>query len=204
MKTISFLLVSAALCVAPVARGQDAATAERLNRLSGQLDDIQARQEALQKQFDELRKELSDLRDQASKPAGNYASQEDVKSLTEAVKEIDRKRLEDYDKIRAELLKLGRNLAAAPLPKRMGASSSAEPSATDKPARPENGYEYVVKSKDTLSNIAQAYRDNNIKVSMEQILKANPGLKPERLRVGQKIFIPAPQTKEAANTEVKN
>lgn len=51
-----------------------------------------------------------------------------------------------------------------------------------------------MKKGDTLSTIVQAYRDNNIKVTMDQILKANPGLKPERMRVGQKIFIPAPQS----------
>jgi len=31
-------------------------------------------------------------------------------------------------------------------------------------------------------------------VSTEQILKANPGLTAEKLRVGQKILIPAPQS----------
>jgi len=38
----------------------------------------------------------------------------------------------------------------------------------------------------------KAYKDNNINVTMDQVLKANPGLKPEKLRVGQKIIIPAP------------
>ena len=38
----------------------------------------------------------------------------------------------------------------------------------------------------------QAYREKNIKVTVKQIENANPGLKPERLKVGQKIFIPAP------------
>jgi len=30
-------------------------------------------------------------------------------------------------------------------------------------------------------------------VTTDDILKANPGLKAEKLKVGQKIFIPAPQ-----------
>jgi len=38
----------------------------------------------------------------------------------------------------------------------------------------------------------KAYAEKNIKVTTEQILKANPGLDPNRLRVGKKIFIPAP------------
>ena len=51
----------------------------------------------------------------------------------------------------------------------------------------------MIQSGDTLSAIVQAYKEKNIKVTVAQILKANPGLKAERLIVGTKIFIPAPQ-----------
>ena len=57
----------------------------------------------------------------------------------------------------------------------------------------EKGYDYVIQKGDTLSIIALAYREKGIKITSEQILKANPGLKPNSLRVGQKVFIPAPQ-----------
>ena len=33
----------------------------------------------------------------------------------------------------------------------------------------------------TLSLIVQAYREKGIKVTMDQVLKANPGLKPEKI-----------------------
>lgn len=56
----------------------------------------------------------------------------------------------------------------------------------------EKGYEYVIQSGDTLSSVAQAYREKNIKVTVDQILKANPGLNANKLKVGQKIFIPTP------------
>ena len=52
---------------------------------------------------------------------------------------------------------------------------------------------YVVQSGDTLSVIVQAYNEKGIKVTTKQILKANPGLVPEKMKVGQKIFIPAPK-----------
>jgi LysM repeat protein len=55
----------------------------------------------------------------------------------------------------------------------------------------DKGIEYVVKEHDTLSGIVKSCRDQKINVTMDQILKANPGLKPERMRTGQKIFIPA-------------
>jgi serine/threonine protein kinase len=57
-------------------------------------------------------------------------------------------------------------------------------------ATPEQGIEYVIHPGDTLSLIIHAYRQKNITVTAEQIMKANPGLKPARLRVGQRILIP--------------
>jgi len=51
----------------------------------------------------------------------------------------------------------------------------------------------VIQSGDTLDAIVLAYREKSIKVTVAGILKANPGLKAERLIVGKKIFIPAPQ-----------
>ena len=195
MKRISILLVGLALSTEPLLRAQDAATEERLNKLTGQFEDLRAGQDALGKRIESLGKEIENLRSALDKPAGNYASQEDLKRLAEGVKEIDRKRLEDYDKIRTELVKLGKTLSApAPATKKPAPSLPAENSAIDKSTVPDKGFEYIVKKGDTLSIIVQAYRDNNIKITTDQILKANPGLKPEKLRVGQKIFIPAPQS----------
>jgi LysM repeat protein len=49
----------------------------------------------------------------------------------------------------------------------------------------------VIQSGDTLSSVVSAYRDKGVKITVEDVLKANPGVKPTSLRVGQKIFIPA-------------
>jgi len=190
MKRISLLVLALALCGAPASRAQDAATEERLNKLSGRIDDLAAGQEALRKQIDSLMRDISSLRDQASKPSAASATPEDLNRVAEAVKEVDRKRLEDYDKIRTELLTLRKVLSStAPPP-----SHTRPPVATpdDKPVVSDKGFEYEVQKGDSLSLIVQAYREKNIKVTTDQILKANPGLKPEKLRVGQKIWIPAP------------
>ncbi len=192
MKRISFWLAALTLCAGPALRAQDAGTEERFNKLTGQIEDLRAGQDALRRQVEALGKELESLREQMNKPTGNYASQEDLKRVAEAVKEVDRKRMEDADKIHNDLLKLQKSLVVPPSPRSKPATPSESPTA-DKPATPDKGYEYVVKKGDTLSTIVQAYRDNNIKVTTEQIQKANPGLVPERLKVGQKIFIPAPQ-----------
>jgi LysM repeat protein len=191
MKRICFLLCTLGLLSIPSVRGQDAATEERLNKLAGQIEDMRAGQDALRKQFEALSHDIESLREQVGKPTGNYAGQEDLKRVAEAVKEVDRKRLEDYEKIRAKLSELGKTLSAAPPPKK---NVTPAPERTEKANIPDKGFEYEVKQGDTLSIIVQAYRQNNIKVTTDQILKANPGLKAEKLRPGQKIFIPAPQT----------
>jgi nucleoid-associated protein YgaU len=192
MKPILLLTIALALGTASIAHCQDAATEERLNKLSGQIEDLIAAQKAQQKQITELSKEIESLREQSVRPNVSYASQEDLKRLAEAVKEIDRKRADDQEKIQTELKKLGKVLSApAPAPK-LKPTPSSENSAAEKPT--EKGYDHTIQQGDTLSVIVQAFKDKGIKVTVDQILKANPGLNANRLRPGQKIFIPAPQS----------
>ena len=194
MKRIYFLLVTLALCSAPAARGQDAATQERLDKLSGRIEDLAAAQDAMKKQVSELARELESVREQSGKPNASYARQEDLNRMAEAIKEVDRKRMDDAEKIHTELLKL-RKVLETPLasPKRTSVQAPKDNPPRANPTTPDKGFEYKIKSGDTLDAVAQAYRDQNIKVTVAQILNANPGLKAERLKVGQTIFIPAPQ-----------
>ena len=191
MKRFSFLLAMLTLTLAPGLRAQDAATEERLNKLAGQIEDLRNGQDSLRKQIETLMKEVDALRESAGKPTGNYAAQEDLKRVAEAVKEVDQKRLDDAEKIRSELLNLRKGLLGpVASQKKTPPVVQAEVSTPDKP---DKGFEYTIQQGDTLSTIIKAYRDKNYKVTMDQILKANPDLKPEKMRVGQKIFIPAPK-----------
>lgn len=192
MKRISILAMGIAFCFAASLPAQDAATEERLNKLAGQIEDLRANQEALHKEVQGLFKAIDGLREQASKPTGNFASQEDLKRLADALKEVDQKRLDDAEKVRTELLNLRKSLLApAPMKKTPAPANTDAAPHSDKQ---DKGFEHTVQAGDTLSTIIKAYRDKNIKVSMDQILKANPDLKPDRMRVGQKIFIPAPSS----------
>ena len=65
-----------------------------------------------------------------------------------------------------------------------GSSGDTTPPANDKV------FPYVIQKGDSLSVIVQAYREKNIKVTVDRILKANPGLDEKKLKVGQKIYIP--------------
>ena len=190
MKRIFAVLMISSLCAAPGLRGQDAATEERLNKLSGQVEDLQAANVKLQKQCEELARRLQELREAQTGTAGSYASQEDLKRLAEKVQEMDRKREADKDLILKEIEKLGKAaIAPAPPPR------NRKPPVEDPPPAPgsDKGFEYFIKDGDKLSLIAQAYREKGIKITVDQILKANPGLNPNKLKVGQKIFIPAPK-----------
>ena len=173
------------------ARAQDAATQQQIDQINGRLQDLQDAQALQAKRITALEKEISELHDKSN---GSGANPDDLQKLADQVQELAKKQQADNDLILKEIGKLG---------KVSGSSSSpvhkSTPSVTTNAAAGgsiiggrENGYEYKVAEHDTLSIIAKAYRDQGIKVTSEQILKANPGLNPNSLKVGQKIFIPAP------------
>ena len=132
-------LVSAGLpafsgLLGPALRAQDAATQERLDKLSGRIEDLTAAQESIKQQLNGLTRELADMREQLAKPTANYARPEDLNRLGEAIKDVDRKRMEDADKVHAELLKL-RDLLKAPLtsPKQKAVPQPRENTASEAP-----------------------------------------------------------------------
>src|SRR5689334_2429124 len=141
MKRISLMLVTLALCSAPVLRAEDAATEERLNKLAGRIDDLVAGQESLRNRIQALDREIETVREQASKPTGNYASQEELKRLAEAVKEVDQKRIKDAEQVKAEFVKLSKEVATpSSAPKRGASSSSSERASSETSSAPEKGF----------------------------------------------------------------
>jgi LysM repeat protein len=188
MKRISFLLLTALLAVPVISPAQDAATEERLNKLSAQIDVLIEAKDAQNKKIDDLQSQVRDLQSQVSKPSGNYASAEDLKQVADAVKEVDKKRQQDNEKIVNEIEKLGKTLGGG-RGRSVAPTASTTPAVTVDPTSPH--FEYPVQSGDTLSAIVKAYRDKGYKITMSQVLAANPGLKAENMKVGQKIIIPA-------------
>jgi LysM repeat protein len=194
------ILMVAVLFAWTTMQAQDAAVEERLNKLGGYIEELQAAKVGMDKRMTALVKELESVRD-ANKSGAPVATQEDIQRLAEAIKEVDRKRLEDYEKIHKELEKLARALSA-PLPATKAGAARKEreretpakdaASAAGGGGGAEKGFEHIVAAGDTLSTIAQVYREQlKIKITVDQILKANPGLKPNALIPGKKIFIPA-------------
>jgi phage tail protein X len=192
MRKISLWLFIFAFA-AYVARGQDDATQAQIDKLSGQIQDLIDGQAVQGKRIDALEKEISDLRDQLSQP-GVAANPDDLKKLAEQVQEIDKKRQEDNERILKELARLDKSLGVTPPNPKTAPNvpATSADSSTANTGGKQNGYWQVVGNGDTISAIARAYREKGIKVTTSQILAANPGLNPNSLVVGKKIFIPAP------------
>jgi LysM repeat protein len=185
-----FFILSFSLAAA---RAQDDATQQQINKLNGQIQDLLDAQSVQAKRIDALEKEIGDLRDKST-GTGATADPGDLQKLADQIQEIDKKRQADKELILKEIEKLAK-VSGGPASSHKS-SPAVSTTAVDNPAAtatgPQKGYDYTIQRGDTLLAIAKAYRDQGIKVTTDQILKANPGLDPKSLIVGKKIFIPAP------------
>ena len=184
---------------ASLARAQDAATQQQIDKLYGQIQDLIEAQAAQAKRLEALEKQVSDLGDKLNQPAASgSADADDLKKLAAQVQEIDKKRQADNDLILKQIEKLGKVSGGSTGHKSSPAVStttSTDTSTTPSTSGPQKGYDYTIAANDTVSAIAKAYRAQGVKVTSTQILAANPGLNPNSLVVGKKIFIPDPNAK---------
>lgn len=186
-------------------RGQDAgaqaaaiaereAAEERYKRLNTAIEDLLAAQAAQHKRIQALTDEIRTLREDMTRRQPDYATHEDLRRLAQKAQEIDDKREADRKLILEELQKLLKAPPAVATPPATGAGAGAGGASGGKPGGTgmaiEKGYEHTVEAGQSLSLIIQAYREKGVKVTQKQVLDANQGLNPNRLTVGQKIFIP--------------
>lgn len=194
-RLIALTSVSLWVAVTPVG-AQDSGTQQQIDKLTGQIQDLN---ETLQRQdtrLDALEKQVAELANKVSTPVVNdSASADDVKKLAEAIKEVDQKRLADRELILTQMQKLGKLSASAVENHAHHPASNPSTGETSQPPVPTTGYDYVVKDGDTIGSIARKYRAQGVKVTSTQILRANPGLNANALYVGKKIFIPDPNAK---------
>ena len=201
MKKFLFVVLFAALAVAPGV-SQDAlppqhpmpqqnALQQQIDKLSGQIQDLLDAQALQDKRLTALEKTVSDLQDKVNAPqVSDSASREDLQALAKQVQEIDKKRQADRDLILKEIENLGKISASTSHSSRHATTTGDSTSTV-----PQKGYEYEVRSGDTIAGIAKAYRDQGVKVTISDILKANPKVDPTKLAVGQKVFVPDPNAK---------
>ena len=176
---------------------QDAATQQQIDKLTGQLQDIIEAEAAQSKRLDVVEHDIAELRDKLNTPAvNNSASTDDLQKLAGQVQEIDRKRQDDRELILGKIEDLAK-ISAAPSRSHRPVSEPRDTSTDTTPpdTAPQNGYNYKVQAGDSLSAIIKAYREKGVKVSLSQVLKANPGLSANTLYVGKTILIPDPSLK---------
>lgn len=179
---------------APRAAGLAPEEAERLQRLNGLVEDLLASHATMQKRLSALTDELQAVREGQTRSdarlGDRFATREELRKLAQDLREIDRKREEDKRLILEEIRKLAQVPVVVPKdPPKPPAKEPAGPPVASK------GYTYVVKKDDTISAIVQAYRASGVNVSVNDVLRANPNVKPTALREGQELFIPDPALK---------
>lgn len=173
---------------------------ERYERMASDIQALQAANDALQAKLSAIQQQLQDLRSQQAQSTGNFATPDDLKRLAEKIEEVDKKREEDKsaiaEEIRKSISELKRALADGTSASRVSSPKpppSAESPDTDK------GFVYKIQDGDSLSAIVHAYNTDFTSkgmktISVKQAMDANPGVDWKRLRVGQKIIVPRPQS----------
>ncbi len=197
----SFLSLRATLNAqeSPAAAAERQEAEERHKRMSADVEDLKATLQSCQQRLNEQKEEIRRLNEELARFGNNkdLATKEDFKHLAEKIREVDERRIADVknlqEKVTAEFARLGKLLAAPPTKPIPNATPT--PSTKVPPAEPktggDKGYEYSIRSGDNPRVIAQALGKQGVKITSKQITDANPGVDWTKLRVNQKIFIPA-------------
>ena len=160
---------------------------QHLDQMRARIESLMANQEQLQAQIQQLR----------SQPAG--ATLADVQAMQGRLADLERRlgsldaaRAQDRQEIVSTLTKnMSTVMAQSARPSGGSSTRSGSSSGSSGGSRAasgtQKGYEHVVGSGETISAIAQAY-----KVKTSDIVTANNLKDPGHLKVGQKLFIPAP------------
>lgn len=210
-----FLVAVVLLCRPLFAIDVDAEDFRRL------MDRVVAQEEAIETfraSVTQLRNDLARLRAENDKLKAqldaprNYATQDQIAQLGQQLKEVEKNRTADKQQILEALDKLK---AAPPIvvPPPVAVPATKPPTA-EKPSTPPGGgatadkpaaaaetgpelpaefYEHTLAEGETLGAVIEAYnKAHGLKTRLAHVLKANPSIKdPKRLRVGQKLRIPA-------------
>ena len=170
--------------------------AEQFRRLRGEIDELKGAHALQQQQTDKLKTQVKTLTDENQKLnrrlAGKFATAEEMEAMRAALKELDANRLQDRAIVQKALGDLGKLIQKVAQQK----AATVEP-APRVVARDFKFNTHKVETGEFLSNIIvaynRAYKEEGLgTVTQSQVLKANPGLNPNRLLVGQKIKIPLP------------
>ena len=173
--------------------GDTAELRAEIDRLRGEIAELRAAvrrdQDAMRREIvDDLTRRLTGITQQMQQNQGQALAQ--VQARAEAALQA----AEASAKAAREQAEYTKRVASRP-PSPAPAAPGARPAAPAKPAAPAYSayYEHVVEAGQTLSFIAKGYD-----TTVQKILAANPGLSAAKLRVGQKLIIPAEEPQQPA------
>jgi hypothetical protein len=217
---VAVLLAAISLCAQDSSAASAAAERrlieERLKELSvlsSDVGQILAKQVRLEQRIASLEEELRVARVDNARDAARYASRDDLKRidtellrLAKTLQEVDQKREADKKLLLATLDEL--RVAIEELRKVIKAAVAAPPSPprpspvtteTAPPRSNQKGFVHKVDKGQNLSTIIEAYNvklkeeGSSKRITLPAVLAANPGLVPERMQIGQEIFLPDPR-----------
>ena len=153
---------------------------------------IQKHQEEFRQRLDKLSDEIRTLKEEQARASGNSVTREELRKYIDKLKEqLDEQREADKKLILGNIKELAKvPVVPAVEPPKTSARHSKEEASDEH-------YVYTVKKNDRLLDIVVAcnekfQKNGQSKITMEQVLEANPGLKANHLVTGKKIIIPIP------------
>ena len=175
-------------------------TEEEIRRLRGDVQNLEAANANLQKRINQLIEELQRVREENSRATVNLPTREDLnrlnKELREELRGVDSKRVADNNRVLEALEKLSK-MSVSPSPANTAKNDSplSDKSKSEKSPPTEKGYWYEIRKGDAFLEIIQACRKQGVNVTASQVKEANPDINPNKIRAGQKLWIPDPSQK---------
>jgi len=166
--------VTVALCAPSPSALEDARIdRERVLRAADKLDFLTGQLESLQADISKLRSETDALKSENEQ-------------LKRSLQDLSASQAADRQKLLDEVSQI----VAKSVPAKKQTAAPAAPQTGGTPAEQEKGYKHIVEKGQTVSAIARAFNAQGIKVSADDIIRANNLGAGAVVRPGQEIFIP--------------
>lgn len=187
----------------PAAIAEREEARDRNQRMAAKIEDLETALQKHQQKIIEMEILVKNLRDEISRfkdSSNNSSTRDAIDRLDKKVDTIDRQRVAEQENVTRELARLRKDLLGAVSspgkPTGTKSRNSEGPSTTPTPPAgssggTEKGFEYEIKDGDRLGKLVIALNSQGHKVTQKQLMDANPKVQWEKLRIGQKIFIPA-------------
>ena len=189
---------------------------DRLRRVERDLESVKEANDSLRKKLATLDAGVTEVSRTAVERANSNvnllkftASKDELAQLERALKDSEQRREADKKWFVEQLKELGKALGAAtsappptPTPRSGRTKSAASPDEKSRPhpaGAPDTGVYHLVEKNQTALEILKAYNDDQKakgragKLTLRQLETANPGADMNKLRAGQKLFIPIPE-----------